>query len=262
MRAMPWSEDPDERATEDPEAQGNTVEQVGAGALLDRAMAIYRAHFAEVYAVALIIGLIEAMISYALEDTDGAGLALGFSLLAGTVLTGLIVTLVRDVQAGVDDPSVGGLLREVLPALAPLLGVSLLAGVATFFGFILLVIPGCLLLTMWAVVGPVVVIERVRVMDAFGRSRELVRGNGWNVFGLLLLTLLLVGVAAFVAGLATVGLDDALGRFVQVLLVALVSPIQALATAVLYFRLREAHGEPPLGTTPAAGTAGPDAFGH
>jgi hypothetical protein len=254
MRAMPWSDEPDERAT--------TIEQIGPGSVLDRAMAIYRAHFLEVYAVALIIGLIEAIISYALEDTDAMALAFGFSLLAATVLTGLIVTLVRDVQAGVADPSVGGLLREVLPALAPLLAVSLLAGIATFFGLILLIVPGLLLLTMWAVVGPVVVIERVRVMDAFGRSRELVRGNGWNVFALLLLTLLLVAVVTALAVLVTVSLDDALGRFIEVLLVALVSPIQALATAVLFFRLREAHGEPPVTPTPATGSAGSDAFGR
>jgi hypothetical protein len=246
MRAMPWSEDPDEHAT--------TIDPIGPGAVLDRAIAIYRAHFVEVYAVALIIGLIEAIITYALEDTDAVALALGVSLLTGTVLTGIMVTLTRDVEAGVDDPSVGGLLREVLPALGALLGVSVLASLATFFGFLLLIVPGCILLTIWAVVGPVVVIERTPVMAAFGRSRELVRGNGWRVFGLLLLTLLLVGVVAFVAALVTVGLDDALGQFIQVLLVALVSPIQALATAVLYFRLRDVHGEPPVGRTPA--TAG------
>ena len=58
---------------------------------------------------------------------------------------------------------------------------------------LLLIIPGLILLTIWAVFAPAIVIERIRVIDAFGRSRELVRGNGWPVFGVIIVAFLIAG---------------------------------------------------------------------
>ena len=34
-------------------------------------------------------------------------------------------------------------------------------------------------------IAPVIVVEHSGVMDSFGRSRELVRDNGWQVFGVI-----------------------------------------------------------------------------
>ena len=39
---------------------------------------------------------------------------------------------------------------------------------------VLLIVPGLILLTIWAVIAPVIVVERSGVIDAFRRSRELV----------------------------------------------------------------------------------------
>ena len=71
-------------------------------------------------------------------------------------------------------------------------------------GFILLIIPGLFLIVIWSVVAPVVVLERPGVFAAFGRSRELVRGNGWNVFAVIVLVFLARRRGCSVAaGLAT-----------------------------------------------------------
>ena len=63
-------------------------------------------------------------------------------------------------------------------------------GLGILVGFILLIVPGLFLLTIWAVVAPVTVLERPGIFAAFGRSRELVRGHGWTVFGALVLVFL------------------------------------------------------------------------
>jgi hypothetical protein len=232
-----------------------TPEPISPGAVLDRALQLFRQHFAVLFPLALVIALFEAIVTYALRDagTGAAGIGLGVSLVAATFLQGIVAGLVRDVETGGDgDRGAGELFAEVAPVLPRLLIVSVLAGVGAGIGMIFLIVPGLILLTIWAVVAPVVVVERVGIGAAFGRSRELVRGNGKRVLGLLLLVLLLVVAVAFVAAIFTEASGDGVGRFVQVLLGALVSPISALATAVLYFVLRRAHGEPaPPAVTPA-----------
>ncbi len=98
----------------------------------------------------------------------------------------MVVELVADVQDGRRDARAGQLLRAVTPVIGQLILVGLVAGVGVVIGFILLIIPGLILLTIWAVSAPVVVLERPPGLKALGRSRELVRGNGWQVFGVIL----------------------------------------------------------------------------
>lgn len=85
-----------------------------------------------------------------------------------------MVELVRDVQDGRLDASVGDLMRSVLPVLGPLIAAGILAGIGIAVGFVLLIVPGLFLLTIWAVI----VIERRGISDAFGRSRQLVKDQG------------------------------------------------------------------------------------
>ncbi len=77
---------------------------------------------------------------------------------------------------------------------------------------------------------------------AGGRSHELVKGNGWNVFGVIVLVFLLVIVVSFIAGLIGAAGGDVVAVLVQWAATVLVAPIAALATAVLYFALRDAKG--------------------
>ena len=58
---------------------------------------------------------------------------------------------------------------------------GILAGIAIGIGLLfLLFAPGLFLLTIWAVLAPVIVIERVGAIESFGRSRGLVRGERWR----------------------------------------------------------------------------------
>jgi hypothetical protein len=119
-----------------------------------------------------------------------------------------------------------------------LLAVSILAGIGVAIGFVLLIIPGLVLMVIWAVVAPVTVLERPGVFGAFGRSRELVRGNGWNVFGVLVLVFLAVIVISLIAGFASDALGSVGRSLVQWVVNAAMAPLTALSASVLYFALQ------------------------
>jgi hypothetical protein len=116
---------------------------------------------------------------------------------------------VRDVQDGRRDSSVGQLIEATWPVVLPLIGAGILAGIGIAIGFLLLFVPGLILLTIWAVISPVIVVERSGVIDAFKRSQELVRGNGWQVFGVIFVVFLITAVASVVLAPGSAPASDA-----------------------------------------------------
>jgi hypothetical protein len=174
--------------------------------------------------------------------------ALIIDLVAETLFTGMIVRLVSDLRDGRRDASVGSLLRAVTPLLGQLVIVGFVAAVGIVIGFFLLILPGLYLITVWSVAAPVVVLERPPGLSALARSRELVRGNGWQVFGVILLLTILVAVVSGGIELAAESAGTGVGLAVRVVIGVLVAPISALAQSVLYFELRGIHAttEPPL----------------
>lgn len=183
------------------------------------------------------------------------------TVVAGTLYQGVVVNLASNVQDGRRDSSAGDLVRAATPFIWPLFGAGLLAAIAIGIGLILVVVPGLILATIWAVIAPVIVLEGSGVMNSFGRSRQLVRGNGWPVFGSILIAYVIVVIGGIVFALIGAAIAD--GVFVRIVFSALAStitaPVLALVAAVLYFRLRAIGGEPAPGgpvaaTPPLAGT--------
>ncbi|HEX3361187.1 MAG TPA: hypothetical protein VHS74_09380 [Solirubrobacterales bacterium] len=161
---------------------------------------------------------------------------------------GMVVSLVRDIRDGTRDSSVGELISSVGPVLPTLIGASILYAIGVAVGFLFFIIPGCILLTIWAVIAPVIVIEKSGVGGAFGRSQELVRDHGWTVFGTVVAATLISLVAAVI--FTSVAEAIAGGPILRIVFSTLAStftaPIGALVAAILYYRLRElkADGNP------------------
>jgi hypothetical protein len=89
------------------------------------------------------------------------------------------------------------------------------------------------------VIAPAIVIERRPVFDAFGRSRQLVRGHGWPVFWVIVVAFLISFAGAIVFGGIAASISD--GPLVRIVFSALAStitaPIGALVAGILYYRL-------------------------
>lgn len=160
------------------------------------------------------------------------------TLVGTTLFTGMVVELVSDVQDGRRDATVSQLLNAATPVIGPLILVGILGGIGIAIGFVLVIIPGLILITIWAVAAPVVVLERPGAMKALGRSRELVRGNGWQVFGVIVV--LVIGVTIVSSIIDAIGQagGSVVGAIVRIIVQVILTPLSALAAAVLYFELR------------------------
>jgi hypothetical protein len=164
------------------------------------------------------------------------------TLLGYFLVQGALVKAVSDIRDGRADLSIAETLRAAWERIGPLATASSLAVVLIFLGLLLLIVPGLILMTWWVVIVPAVILENAGAREALGRSRELVRGWGWNVFGVIVVTVLvLIGVS--------IGLDLVLfpladwlqGLVSQILVGTLTAPFAALAWTLLYYRLRDAR---------------------
>jgi len=168
------------------------------------------------------------------------------SLVATTLFTGMVVELVADVQDGKRDATVGQLLGAVRPVVGSLILVGIVAGIAIGIGLILIIVPGLILITIWAVFAPVIVLEHPPGLGALGRSRELVRGNGWQVFGVIFVLVFGVEIVSLLIEGIAASAGFGVGIVVRVIVQILAAPLAALAASVLYFELRD-----PATVTPA-----------
>ena len=229
------------------------------GGVLGEAWRLYTKFFTRFFVVAAIVFLIINLLGALLGSIagDGSGVSFLVALIATVVslvgtfwLQGALVYAVDDVRDGRIDSSIGELFERVQPYLWTLIGAGLLAGLGVAVGLVLLIVPGLILLTWWCLIVPVIVLEGKRVGESFGRSRELVRGHGWTVFGVVIITFL---VSAIASGLIQ-SIFSFLGPFLRywiggTIANAIVDPFLAVALTLMYFHLRES----PAGeTTPAA----------
>ncbi|HVC07808.1 MAG TPA: YciC family protein [Solirubrobacterales bacterium] len=235
------------------------------GATLSEVFSTYRSQAGVLLPAAfwlfLVVAIIDGLISTNLALVP---IALAVSVIAATLYQGMVVGLVRDVQEGRRDSSTGELMRSAVPVIGPLIGASLLFALGVGIGFVLFVIPGLILLTIWYVFAPVIVVERTGVLAAFGRSRALVRGDGWRVFAAIFVVFMVTAIAGLL--LSAIGASIASGAIVRIVFSAIAStltaPIEALLASVLYFRLRAIRdaagpqgadpGTPPAPPGPAA----------
>jgi len=208
--------------------------------VIGRALAIYREHAGALVPAAVVVFAVVAVANLVLTGVLSI-VASAIGLIATIFYQGMVVRLVDDVRDGTLDSSVEALFKSVAPVALTLFLLSLVVGISVAIGLILLIVPGLFLLTIWAVSAPAVVLEGKGVLDALGRSRELVKGNGWNVFGVIVLVwLLMIGLGLVAAAIGAVG-----GDVVRVLATwvvnVLVAPLAALTVSVLFFTLRDGH---------------------
>jgi hypothetical protein len=234
---------------------------VTVGGILGEAWGLYTKFFMRFFLVALIVFLIvnlfNALLGWIVGTGGGVVLLVALittivSLVGTFWLQGALVYAVEDVRDGRIDSSIGELFERVRPYLGTLIVAGILAGLGIAVGFVLLIIPGLILLTWWCLIAPVIVLEGKRVGEAFTRSRELVRGHGWTVFGIVILAVL---ASAIASGLIQ-GIFSFLGPFLRywiggAIASAIVEPFVAVALTLMYFHLRESPAAEAAAPAPA-----------
>jgi hypothetical protein len=228
-----------------------------------RALTLYRARlrlYVALVALPIIpVGL--AIVAVAAASPDPAGqteriteldLAAEFLLVMPICQAAVAYAVVA--QLAGRTPSLGEVLRSVLPRWSVLIGTVILSAIAILLGLVALVIPGVVMSVWFQFVGQVVILEQASYLDALRRCRDLVRGAWWRTAGSLLAILLVGGAASILVSALVAGAlqpQDASERSKLVVpLLAnipasiLLLPFTTIAVTLLYLRLRARRPAP------------------
>jgi hypothetical protein len=239
-----------------------------------------------VTSTALTASLISTVQAHRAAVVIPVAIALILDLIADVALTGLLTAVIGRGVLG-QRMSIGDAWRVLVPRLWPLVGVTVLTWlilvgmwipyvvilivliavhltwIAVAFGILGFFLMLAAEVTAWvqfSLAAPVVVLERLGPVQALRRSWRLVTHSFWRMLGILLLTVIIVGVAAlilnipfdilrvgvtggigFSAGTTAVGTSIAgviIGGIAGIITGALTRPVLAAVTVLLYLDMR------------------------
>lgn len=246
---------------------------LGIGETLDVAIKLYRARFATlaktVAVVVTPVYLFSTLVTLSLPNEDdlatsfdATGTEADFGdfwvFLAGFLVVGLATFIAGQLATAASYKVVGATyvgedvewqesLKFAVRRLRSLIWLTIVYGFLLVLAFLACIVPGIYLGTMWAVALPVLLLEDIRGRKALKRSRELVQGRGWQVFALLLLSMILTSIVGGALSGLLVGLvgniDNELLEAVANLIgntagAVLTTPFSAAVIMVIYFDLR------------------------
>ncbi|MES1971760.1 MAG: hypothetical protein V4472_04820 [Pseudomonadota bacterium] len=243
---------------------------VSVGRILSRAFATMGSNPGTVFGISFAFGALPglilnygaSMLGYSQQNLTAGVITplFFFSVLAVTALLGIAFSmltqgaLVRATVAHSEgrDASFGEAAAAGLRVILPLFVLGILFGLGIMLGLFLLIVPGIILCTMWAVAAPALVEERTGVFGAFGRSRYLTKGARWQVFAIGLMMIALYWafsalIAALVFGIYGMGeLQAITAQGLPIAWLAVSGLITTVLTAIittmqtsLYVELRE-----------------------
>jgi hypothetical protein len=228
------------------------------GEILGTAFQLYQRHWRTLLAIAAVVVIPLTLVQYLLGDwvrargeviSDGvvstatwaAGIALLLTALAVLlmylVLTGAITRAVAAEVAG-EDPGMEQSYRFGFHRLGSVLLVSVLIGLATVGGLILLIFPGIYIGVRLAVGIEALVVEGRRGTQAMKRSWELVGGHWWHAFGTLVVAGLLTGVVSAVITAPFSGTSWFVQALAEAVATVITLPYGVLIGVLLYLDLR------------------------
>jgi hypothetical protein len=216
----------------------------------------FAAHFL-IIAFAIYLGAAIIVLLLSLAGSFGAFIGVIINLIAAFLVQAALVKAVQDVRDGRADLDLGETVRAALPFLVPVAVASILAGIGIAIGFVLIIVPGLILLTFWSLIVPSIVIGGEGITGSFSKSWRTVRGYAWHVFGTYVLVFLILIVFDIVLGLILVALPLLARSFISSIVSGtLVAPFLALVVTLVYYRLIAAHGAPAADGAPGYGGPG------
>jgi hypothetical protein len=232
----------------------------GLGEILSTAFDIYRNNAANLLLIVAVVvvpvSFIGALLGQAFQPTESTvdvggvpveSRSFFIALLAGLVVVaiGIIIWAISEAailrgaaQATIGDPvDIEASYRWGLRRFGSVLLVAVLVGLAVAIGFILLIIPGLILIVLLSVSIPALVVENLRGTDAMKRSWKLVSGNFWHALAVILVAAIITGILGALIG-AIGGSNWFLRWIFQAIAQIITVPFTVLVTVVLYLDLR------------------------
>ena len=133
---------------------------------------------------------------------------------------------------------IGASIRRSLSRMLPVIGTAICAFAVVALGFVLLVVPGFIFVTMFYVVIPVCVVESLADPKSWP-SRELAKGHRWQIFAIYLVPAILLGICHFLLHRFGIRYGGIMGYAAGIfLLTAIGGTYQAIVNIVTYHDLR------------------------
>ncbi len=238
--------------------------RVSVSDVLNDALAGYKAFWRYLAPLALLVsGAVVALVVILVVALGQVGLVATviISIVANFWITGLLVQTVDDLMEGEGDAWIGTRFAAFWPLVNVVSLAALLLSAVMLPGFVViysghplvglpLIIGGVVLLTWWALVIPLIVIEQCSLGEALHRSRELVAGKAWQVFWYFVVVGFLTGLlSSAVERLLLTLLSDVPALVLSTLFDTLiVTPFLAVALVSLYFVLSPSETAEPIAT--------------
>jgi serine/threonine protein kinase len=247
-------------------AEGPTV-------LLRRAIALYSEYFPQFFRVSLLLN-IPAIAFAVLDALNSALLAaallpehigvytawamktlkLLFSLLAGSVLTAVTVRMVAQFMLAPLRPlRVRQAFEAIRKRLRPFLITAAMLNALTIAGFAFALIPGVIVMALFALTMPVVMMENLSGWEAMRRARLLAQRSRRSVVFVVLIQFGIPFVISFIISIemalitqhSSLGVEllKILNESATILSNIFALPLVAVMTALLYLKSRQAGGE-------------------
>jgi hypothetical protein len=175
------------------------------------------------------------------------------SFLSTSVITAMTALIVTQLHLAPMRPIS---LRDALAVLKrrwrPFLRTSIRVSLTVMLGFVLLIIPGIIMMIRYALYAPVVLMEGLEKRAALKRANELSRRSRRTVIALLLIQLMLPFIMGAIVGFLSFKMkggdlqintgSKALGHFAPLFNIITV-PLISITTALLYLKMRQLGGE-------------------
>jgi hypothetical protein len=233
------------------------------GELLDRTFSLYRSHFGlflGLFALPHLFVLAYQCIGLTFQSPNPQlpnillnavwSMGAGFLSLAASAAS-QAATVIAVSQVHLDRPAgVADSFSRVKGQILPVIGLSLLVGLAAGAACIALLVPGILLFVMWSLAVPAKILENRGALDSMSRSMDLTKGNRWRIFVIWLLFVLLgIGVGLLLrwpvelaAGVSSIFAMQRTAPVWQAALLAvsfisecLVGPLATIAFSLVYY---------------------------
>jgi hypothetical protein len=157
------------------------------------------------------------------------------SIASGAIIYGVVQELRRRVFSVADSIQIAW--RRLLP----MIGVGICTGILAGLGAILLFIPGVMVYCAYYVSMPACVAEQAGVFASMSRSAFLTKGYRWQIFGMLLLILVIFAGFFILAVIAATALTSGGVRLIATQAVgAMVGAFNGVIVGVFYYQLRVA----------------------